>query len=183
MNTKALVVSVVLILAGICGATALAGASLGANSNAIKGLSQAPNSTTGSGGVISPILIVSPNNSTGSAILIKQPPSIYTFEQYIQLLLDANDGSATVSIVAKGGVITISSPSVDLKSDTMTLTASNLKCVIDKNTGIITISADSIKYAKGINMFSADNFLWSMTQTYPIYNSSGEGVIPPVAGK
>jgi hypothetical protein len=183
MNTKALVVSVALILAGICGATALASASLGANSMAIRSLLQVPNSTAGSGGILSPILIVSPNNSTGSAILIKQPPSIYTFEQYLQVLLDANDGSATVSIVTKGGVLTISSPSVDLKSDTMTLTASNLKCIIDKNTGITTISADSIRYVNGNNKFSADNFVWSMAQTYPIYNSSGEGVIPPVAGK
>jgi hypothetical protein len=183
MNTKALVVSVALILAGICGATTLAGASLGANSTAIRGLLQAPNSTTGSGGVISPILIVSPNNSTGPAIFIKQPPSIYNFEQYLQVLLDANDGSATVSIVAKGGVLTISSPSVDLKSDTMTLTASNLKCVIDKNTGITTLSADSIRYVNGNNRFSADNFSWSMAQTYPIYNSSVEGVIPPVVSK
>lgn len=183
MNTKVIIVSVVLILAGICGTSALADAVLGANSTAIRGMLPVSNSTDSGGGLISPIVIVSPNNSTAIPIIIKSPPSIYTFEQYLQLLLDANDGSATLSIVAKGGVLTISSPSIDFKSDNMTLTASNFKCVIDKNTGVTTVTADSIKYANGDNRFSADNFVWSMAQAYSIYNSDGSGVIPPVTGK
>ncbi|MGD0803225.1 MAG: hypothetical protein ABSA11_04035 [Candidatus Bathyarchaeia archaeon] len=171
MNTKVIIVSVVLILAGICGTSVLAGVVLGANSTAIRGMIPVSNSTDSGGGLISPIVI------------IKSPPSIYTFEQYLQMLLDANDGSATLSIVAKGGVLTISSPSIDFKSDNMTLTATNFKCVIDKNTGITTVIADSIKYVNGDNRFSADNFVWSMAQAYSIYNSDGSGVIPPVSGK
>ena len=182
MYTKGIIVSVALILAGICGASALAAEVLGANTTAIRGMVPVSNGTN-SGGLISPIVIVSPNNSTTPPIPIKSPPSVYTFEQYLQMLLDANDGSATISMVAKGGVLTISSPTIDFKSDTMTLTASNFKCVIDKNTGITTVTADSIKYVNGDNQFSADNFVWSMTSAYAIYNSSGEGVIPPVPGK
>ena len=181
MNTKVIIVSVILILAGICGTSALASTVLGANSTAIKGILPVSNSTDSGGRLISPIVTIPLNNST--SVIVKSPPSIYTFEQYLQILLDANDGSATLSIVAKGGVLTISSPSIDFKSDTMTLTATNFKCVIDKNTGVTTVTADSIKYVNGDNKFSADNFVWSMAQAYSIYNSSGDGVIPPVAGK
>ena len=60
---KGFIVSVALILAGICGASALAAEVLGANTTAIRGM--VPGSTgTNSGGLISPIVIVSPNNST-----------------------------------------------------------------------------------------------------------------------
>jgi hypothetical protein len=180
MNTNGIIVVVALILAGICGASALAATALGANTTNIRGTLPASVGTN-SGGRMSPTVMVQPNNST--SVIVEAPPSVYTFEQYLQMLLDANDGSATISLVAKGGVLTISSSTIDFKSDTMTLTASNLKCVIDKNTGVTTVTADSIRYVDGDNRFSADNFVWSMTTAYPVYSVGGSGVIPPVPGK
>lgn len=101
----------------------------------------------------------------------------YVVQYIVQLLMNANDGTYTgLTVSTQNGVTTIKANEVTVTSDSTSIHVIDFKCVIDKSTNTISVTASLIDYKEGATTFYGKDVSFSFPYGVAVYNSGG--VVP-----
>jgi len=110
--------------------------------------------------------------------------SFYPVDNIMQILSNADDAQYKgLSIGTVNGVTTIKADEITATSSTDSLHAVSLKVVIDKNTGIASLTASSLDFKNSQSSFSGKSVSFTYQYYYMAVPMKSDGTIPPTATK